>query len=340
VFLTNYWYAAGWSHEITGAPIARRILDRPLALFRTAGGRLAAFDDCCPHRMAPLSFGSVVGESLQCGYHGLRFDCEGTCVEIPGQKTVPPRVRVRAYPMVERWKLAWIWMGEPDAADPATIPALEWLDDPHWDFSHGTVVYDCNHVLLCDNLMDLSHTTFTHQRTIGTDDVARTGVTAKAEDETVRVERMMHNTDPSPFYRKIGGFTDKVDRWQKIEFTPPTNVVIDAGAVPAATNDKSRGIDTRIISMITPETPTRTFQFWAFARNFRVGDDELTRWIADAIVMTFNEDKAIIDAQQRNVSARPTQRMLDNNADAGVVLMRQVMDRCLGRERQGAGTAR
>ena len=88
--------------------------------------------------------------------------------------------------------------------------------------------------------------------------------------------------------------------------------------------------------MITPETATRTFQFWAFARDFRVGDDELTRWIADAIVLTFNEDKAIIDAQQRNVSARPNQRMLDNNADAGVVLMRQAMERCLARERAAA----
>ena len=70
-----------------------------------------------------------------------------------------------------------------------------------------------------------------------------------------------------------------------------------------------------------------------------MGDDELTDWIADAIVFTFNEDKAIIDAQQRNVSARPTQRMLDNNADAGVVLMRQAMDRCFGREREAAGAA-
>lgn len=336
MFLTNYWYAAGWSEEFTATPLARRILDRPLALFRTESGRLAAFDDCCPHRMAPLSLGSVVGESLQCGYHGLRFDCAGTCVEIPGQKSIPPRARVRAYPMVERWNMGWIWMGEPEAADPATIPALTWLDDPRWDFSHGTISYDCDYVLLCDNLLDLSHTTFTHRQTIGTDDVARTGVTAKAERETVRVERMMHNTDPSPFYRKIGGFTDKVDRWQKIEFSLPTNIVIDAGAVPAGTNDASRGIDTRIINMITPETPTRTFHFWAFARDFSVGDDAMTNWIADAIVVTFNEDKAIIDAQQRNVTARPSQRMLDNNADAGVVLMRQIIDRCRAREGVGA----
>jgi vanillate O-demethylase monooxygenase subunit len=339
VFLTNYWYAAAWASEITSAPLARTILDRPIALFRTESGALGAFDDCCPHRMAPLSFGSVVGETLRCGYHGLRFDCGGKCVEIPGQASIPPRAKVRAYPTVERWKLAWIWMGQPAAADPAAIPALTWLDDPEWDFSHGTVVYDCNHVLMCDNLMDLSHTTFTHRRTIGTDDVARTGVTTKATADTVLVERMMRNTEPSPFYKTIGGFTERVDRWQKIEYTPPTSIVIDAGAVPAGTNDRSRGIDTRIINMITPETPTRTFQFWAFARNFRVGDDALTRWIADAIVLTFNEDKTIIDAQQRNVTARPNQRMLDNNADAGVVLMRQAMDRCLARERAGAGAA-
>jgi len=47
------------------------------------------------------SLGEIVGETLRCGYHGLRFDCEGACVEIPGQVNIPPRAKVRAYRVVD-----------------------------------------------------------------------------------------------------------------------------------------------------------------------------------------------------------------------------------------------
>ena len=105
-FLPNFWYAAGWCSEITTCPIARRILGRPVALFRTESGKAAAFDNCCPHRMAPLSLGTVEGETLRCGYHGLKFDCGGSCIEIPGQTNIPPRARVHSHPLVERWNFA------------------------------------------------------------------------------------------------------------------------------------------------------------------------------------------------------------------------------------------
>lgn len=326
-FLSDFWYAAGWSAEIADKPLARRILDRPIVLFRTAGGKAAALDDCCPHRMVALSQGWVEGETLRCGYHGLRFDCAGACVEIPGQALIPPRAKVRAYPVVDRWHLAWIWMGDPAAADPATIPSLPWMDSPDWAFSNGTIVYDCDYVLLLDNLIDLSHTTFVHRQTIGTDDVARTPIKTTAERDRVLVERYMNDTEPSIMYVKAGGFTGKVDRWQRIEYTPPANIVIDAGAVPAGTNDKSRGIDTRVVNIITPESRARTFHFWAFVRDFKLDDADMTDYLARALTHTFNEDKVLIDGQQRNVEARPQQRMLDNNADAGVVQVRRIVER-------------
>jgi phenylpropionate dioxygenase-like ring-hydroxylating dioxygenase large terminal subunit len=337
-FLHAHWYAAAWSREITAKPLARRILGRPVALFRTESGQAAALEDCCPHRMAPLSLGEVAGETLRCGYHGLRFDCTGACVEIPGQVGIPPRARVRAYPVVERWGFAWIWMGDPAAADPATIPPLPWMSAPDWTYTGGTIVYHCSYVLLLDNLIDLSHTTFVHRQTIGTDDVARTPITTTAGPARVLVERYMNDTDPSVLYVRAGGFTGKVDRWQRIEYTPPANVVIDAGAVPAGTNDKSRGIDTRIVNIITPESEASTFHFWAFVRNFKLDDAELDDFIERAIVQTFNEDKVLIDGQQRNVAERPGQRMLDNNADTGVVQVRRIVERLM-REQAAAGAA-
>jgi vanillate monooxygenase len=338
-FLHNYWYAAAWSEEIGGTPLARRILDRPVALFRTESGRAAAFDDCCPHRMVPLSRGRVEGESLRCGYHGLRFDCSGSCVEVPGQVNIPPRAKVTSYPLVERWNFAWIWMGEPATANPDLIPELPWLTARDWAYSHGCIVYECNYVLLLDNLIDLSHTTFVHQRTIGTDDVAKTPVKTSGDARRVLVERYMNDTEPSIMYKKAGGFTGKVDRWQKIEYTPPTNIIIDAGAVPAGTDDRKRGIDTRIINIITPQTPTSTFHFWAFARDFKLDDPSMTQYLADAVMITFNEDKLLIDDQQRNVDAHPQQRMLNNAADSGVVLARRIVERLLAEEAsRSAGT--
>ena len=327
MFLPDFWYAAAWSSEITSRPLARRILNRPVALFRTASGKAAAFDDCCPHRMAPLSLGTVEGETLRCGYHGLQFDCAGGCIEIPGQSSIPPRTKVQSYPLVERWDFAWIWMGDPAAADSDLIPALPWMTATDWDYSNGTIVYGCNYVLLLDNLIDLSHTTFVHRQTIGTDDVARTPIKTTADERRVLVERFMYDTQPSNMYVKAGDFTGRVDRWQRIEYTPPSNVIIDAGAVPAGTNDKSRGINTRVINIITPETESSTFHFWAFARDFKVGDLAMTDYLARAIEQTFNEDKTLIDGQQRNFVERPDQRMLNNNADLGVVHARRIVER-------------
>lgn len=325
-YVRNAWYAAAWAEELTDQPLPRTLLGENVVLFRGASGVIGALEDICPHRMAPLSLGVVEGDNLRCGYHGLVFDCTGKCQEIPGQVNIPPKAHARHFPLVERWQLAWIWMGEPDRADPELIPNWFWLDHPDWDDSHGTIKYDCNYALIVDNLIDLSHTTFTHKGTIGTEDVAKTPILSERRNGAVYVERVMTQTEPSPFYKKAGGFTGKVDRWQKITYAPPGDMVIDAGAVPAGSNDPNQGIDTRIIGYLTPETDTTVFHFWAFARDFALGDDTVTSMIADQIEITFNEDKALLDGQQRNIDATPGRKLLDNNADAGVVLCRKLLD--------------
>ena len=106
-FIRNAWYAACWAHELTPEPRPEMILGEELVVFRTESGVAAAVEDCCPHRFAPLSLGMVEGEHIVCGYHGMRFDCDGICVAIPGQKNVPDRARVRAFPVVEKYTLVY-----------------------------------------------------------------------------------------------------------------------------------------------------------------------------------------------------------------------------------------
>ena len=161
-FLEDCWYAAAWDDEIGEAPLARRILDRPVVLFRSEDGRAVALADRCVHRHLPLSHGRIEEGGIRCGYHGLKFASDGTCIEVPGQTKVPPGARVEAYPVVERDRFVWIWMGDPERADPALMPDYHWNDDPAWKSVQGRFHVAGDYRLIVDNLLDLSHVQFVH----------------------------------------------------------------------------------------------------------------------------------------------------------------------------------
>jgi len=167
MFLENYWYAVAWDHEITRAPFGRTVCGEPLVLYRQTSGALTAFEDCCPHRLLPLSKGFLQGDTLVCKYHGLKFDERGKCVWMPGQQGIHKETTLRAYPVVEKHRFVWVWIGEPNRADEGKIPDLHWCSDPDWVFEGSTYHIKCNYKLLVDNLMDLSHETFVHPSSIG-----------------------------------------------------------------------------------------------------------------------------------------------------------------------------
>ena len=123
-FLRNTWYLAGWAEELSqDALLARTIAGEPLVLFRSPAGAPVALADVCPHRFAPLSRGRLGPLGLQCRYHGLTFGADGRCVHNP-HGPISSALSARRFAVVERHTALWIWLGEPDRADPATIPDL------------------------------------------------------------------------------------------------------------------------------------------------------------------------------------------------------------------------
>ncbi len=333
MFLKDYWYVAAMSGELGRELLARRILGEPLVFYRREDGVPVALHDRCPHRFAPLSAGTLIGDTVQCGYHGITFDCDGTCVRVPGQDNIPPRLRARTYPLIEKWNWIWIWMGDPAAADESGIPeCFHWNGEPGWVGPNGYTHIESDYQLLVDNLLDLSHESYVHTATIGTDHVAEAPIQTTIEGDTVRVERRMTDIPAPPMFVRIGDLTENIDRWQVIEWRPPANIVIDVGGVPTGANDRGAGIEGRVLNAITPEDERGTHYFWGFARNFKTDDDETTDFLRAALASTFDEDKVVLEAQQRLLdlegSAEVTEAgMIAVNFDSGIVAAHEVMNR-------------
>src|SRR5438094_626299 len=111
-FPRNQWYVAARSAEVDDQLFARRLLGEPVVLYRASAGHPIALADRCPHRQFPFSKSRRVGDTIECGYHGLQFDSNGRCLQIPQQDEVPSYLHAQAYPVRERWGFIWIWMGE------------------------------------------------------------------------------------------------------------------------------------------------------------------------------------------------------------------------------------
>jgi phenylpropionate dioxygenase-like ring-hydroxylating dioxygenase large terminal subunit len=340
MWLRNCWQVAAFSTEIIGGQLMpRRILDEPLVFFRARDGRVVAFEDRCPHRYSPLSKGTLIGDVLRCGYHGLCFDMQGKCVQIPGQEHIPSKARVKAYPVLERYKLVWIWMGDADKADPTAVPDVHWMDDPQWVASTGYHRVDANYKLLNDNLLDLSHETYVHTRTIGNEAVAESPIAIRTEGSVVKVDKEMPTCNPPPFYQYLGRLSaeDKVKRWQRTVYQPPGYIVIDVGVEALQPVPGSVRVEGRVIDLITPESATSSHYFWAFARNFRIDELPVTEFLRENVRKTFDEDKEMLEAQQRIIGSETDPVFqVAIKADAGPTQGRRLLASMIESEARGS----
>ncbi len=339
MFLRNAWYVAAWGHEVTRQNLLRRtLLGEPVVFYRTLDGKPVALEDRCCHRHAQLSRGKLIGNDIQCPYHGFTYDTGGTCIAVPGQKQIPPGARVRSYPAVERYQWIWVWMGDPALADPDKIEDFHWMDDPAWRAAGERLDLKANYVLLVENLLDLSHLTYVHATTLGTEQIAQTPIQVERRPGGVRVTRWILDGPPPPFFQRMGGFApdQHVDRWQIIDWTPPAFVRLDVGCALAGTGategNRSRGISMRNLNAITPETERTTHYFWAQAHNFGIGH----RWVTDLafqnVHTAFLEDLAVIQDQQANVDMAPNAARIDMNHDAGGIQARRMLEAMIAAE--------
>lgn len=169
--VTRAWYVACLTRELeAGKLLVRRLHGAPVILFRGTDGTAAALLDRCPHRNVPISCGSVVEGTAQCGYHGWRFRTDGECVELPGYGGEASNAsrRATAYPVREQQGLVWVW------TDPEVAPDVEPFHVPHADDpDYLTVIRPMPtpgslHMVI-ENALDVPHTAFLHGGLFRTD---------------------------------------------------------------------------------------------------------------------------------------------------------------------------
>ncbi|HUB95386.1 MAG TPA: aromatic ring-hydroxylating dioxygenase subunit alpha, partial [Stellaceae bacterium] len=300
---------------------------------------VAALEDRCCHRSAPLSLGTIVEAGIQCGYHGLIIDGAGCCVTVPGQSLVPPGARVRSYPTVEKDGMVWLWMGDPARAEAAAILDYPYHTDRRlWPNKHDVYPIKGNYMLMVDNLMDLTHLGYLHAKTVGGNPAAH----VDAEMKTTRTERglkfvrWLRNSLPPPTYVKAAGFKGRVDRWQEFEFVAPSSVLQWTGAADADTGayegKRDGGFQFRLFHGLTPETETSCFYFWSIANGYRQNEPEATEQLYSEIAPTFIEDKDMVEAQQARLTEFGERGLVDIASDANRMHMRRMVERLLAAE--------
>jgi vanillate O-demethylase monooxygenase subunit len=324
MFIPNRWYAAGWSHELGEALLPRMICGEPLVMYRTASGHVAAIADRCPHRRMPLSRGRLIGDEVECAYHGMRFAPTGQCVFAPGLPRLPTKPLVRSYRIEERHGFVWIWNGEEAKADPDMIPDYHWHALPDWEADHFHVRIAANYKLGLDNLLDLSHAAYVHRANVGNAAIAEHDPEIVATPQAVEVRRTMRDVENSRTMGELTGLA-RSDNLRSTIFKPPGDVRIETIYQVGNGGEVTLRREIQVLTPLTPETESSHHQFLAHCRDFIIEPERRARFVAD-IDTVLAEDKAILEAQQQAMQSDPPGvRMLNLRIDRGPLAARDLL---------------
>lgn len=320
MFIRNAWYIAAEPQELSKGLVSRTILGERLVLFKTASGLLRVLHDRCPHRLAPLSLGKVVGENLRCAYHGAEFGPDGRCVRVPGQAAVPATATVRSFPAIERHGYIWVWMGDPEkSTDASTIPdGFAVSGDPAWIGGYGHFEsIQVDYRLINDNLFDITHAEFVHPESFGgpevqfyrkakqgTDFVDR-GMTYNIEDRAIhfrtRAEKL--GMEGGPLWRGmlaqsrgLQSWDEPIDFKMEVSWWAPAYTSFHITVRPFDQPDSTPAEIYNLHAAI-PETEFSSHYFYRSVRNY--GDESMNKMFTDAADFVFGQDKPILEGQQR-----------------------------------------
>jgi len=330
-YVLNTWYPLTWSRNVGRALTAHTVVEQQVVAYRTEGGNVIAMEDACPHRLLPLSMGKLKGDAIECGYHGMTYDCSGKCIRVPGQKSPPPNAIVKTYPTHENMGLVWIWMGDPALADVGKVFDLPQYHDPKWSAVEGDALeIKANYLSLADNLCDPAHVSFVHLTTLGNAASEDIPVHNEEQDGKLVTWRWIIDAPVIPLFAKYGNFKGNVDRWHYYHYHAPSIAVIDFGSAETGTGAPEGRRDNCMqiyaCHFITPVDKDTCIDHWLHVKNC-AADGSINTELSNDFRMAFAEDKAILEAIRVNERRYPGRKTVKIAIDAAPVRMRRMVDR-------------
>jgi phenylpropionate dioxygenase-like ring-hydroxylating dioxygenase large terminal subunit len=210
---------------------------------------------------------------------------------------------VRAYPVIERDGILWLWPGEPDHADPARVPDFSFAPDtPASKTVRGYTLVQANYQYGVDNLMDLSHIEFVHKGTFAGAGVIFAGAHRAYEvGDALRSDWWMPNI-PTPSMAAHAYPPDaRMDHWLEMRWDAPASMRLDVGATLAGA-PRAAGINIPQAHILTPADQRSSHYFWATSRTDMLNAPDFDAMLQHMFQQAFDdEDKPIIEAAFANV---------------------------------------
>jgi vanillate O-demethylase monooxygenase subunit len=197
-------------------------------------------------------------------------------------------------------------MGEPELADSADIPELPFIDRaPEASFISGYVPTQANHLLMVDNILDLTHADYLHPESLGGGSMTRS--TASIESmphDSLHVTWIANDERPLPIMRMNFPEPDvRIDMWTEVQWWPSGVMTLITGGTPTG-QPRSAGIDVQAVHIMTPATQSLTHYFYSNTRSFATDNVAVTENIAKALRFAFEQqDKPMIEGQQARIGS-------------------------------------
>lgn len=306
-FLKNAWYCGAWVNELDGGLFHRVIVGQDILFLRDQTGQAVALSNFCPHRSAPLHLGKLLGDKIECPYHGLQFGFDGQCVHNPHHPKGEPQQSacIKQYPVIERHDMLWVWMGEPALADAAQIPDFSCHTNENMGKVFGVITMDAYYELITDNLLDLTHASYVHEGVLGSEGIVKGKQEIIANGTTLYVNRWCPDHLAPPAWDKaFGNYGKEVDHWLYMRWDAPAHMLLDVGVSPTG-KSREEGLWVYGTDILTPQDDSSTHYFWAITYNKDLDNPEVAKMWEHTIDFAFSgQDKPMIEAQQKMINLR------------------------------------
>lgn len=315
--MNNYWYIACRSGQLKKKPLARTILDEPLVVFRSSDGKAAALIDRCAHRNMALSRGKVDGCGLRCCYHGWLWDGDGKCIDIPaschGCETYA-KLKVRAYPVIEKQGFVWVWMGAGDAVgEPIDFPNFDESGWHHWvmerDFKGAA--FHC-----VENFLDVPHTAHVHRGLFRGNESKDVEIEVTSGEDWISAQFLNEERMESLIGRLLFPGDDEIIHTDRFQLPYVTRV-------DYRMSEKRQYI---VMSQCTPVSANRTRVYTYMAYRFEpLG--RIVRWVLEPLShVILNQDVTIIREQTHDIARTGEARFVYWETDAIAKGIRDLLD--------------